>query len=53
MSRVTLLHHTPINPIIKATAMPYQSKENSKLIESLIPSSFKYHISEVKNYIET
>lgn len=29
------------------------SKENSKLIESLIPDSFKYHISEVKNYIET
>lgn len=30
-----------------------QSKENSKLIESLIPDSFKYHVSEVKNYIET
>ncbi len=29
------------------------SKENSKLIESLIPDSFKYHVSEVKNYIET
>lgn len=28
------------------------SKEHSRLIEDIIPSSFKYHISEVKNYIE-
>lgn len=29
------------------------SKEHSKLIESLIPEDFTYHISEVKNYIES
>lgn len=29
------------------------SKEHSKLIENLIPSDFTYHISEVKNYIES
>lgn len=28
------------------------SKEVSKLIENFIPSNFKYHISEIKNYIE-
>lgn len=28
------------------------SKEHSRLIEDIIPNSFKYHVSEVKNYIE-
>ena len=29
------------------------SKEHSKLIQELIPNDFTYHISEVKNYIES
>ena len=29
------------------------SKEHSRLIQELIPVNFTYHISEVKNYIES
>lgn len=30
---ITLLHHTPIEVLIKATAMPYQSKETKRLVK--------------------
>lgn len=33
MAKITLLHYTPIEPIIKATAMPYQSKETKGLVK--------------------
>lgn len=41
MSKITLLHYTPIDPIIKATAMPYQSKESKGLVKRVFDSGHK------------
>ena len=41
MSKVTLLHYTPIDPIIKATAMPYQSKESTGLVKRVFDSNHR------------
>lgn len=41
MSKITLLHHTPIEPIIKATAMPYQSKESKGLVKRVFDSNHR------------
>lgn len=39
--KITLLHHTPIDPIIKATAMPYQSKESKGLVKRVFDSGHR------------
>lgn len=41
MAKITLLHYTPINPIIKATAMPYQSKESEGLVKRVFDSGHR------------
>lgn len=35
MTKITLLHHTPIEAIMKATSMPYQSKPTKKLVKNV------------------
>lgn len=39
--RVELLHYTPIEPIVKATAMPYQSKESKGLVKRVWDSGHR------------
>lgn len=39
--KITLLHHTPIEPLIKATAMPYQSKESAGLVKRVWDSGHR------------
>jgi thymidylate synthase (FAD) len=39
--KIELLHYTPIEPIIKATAMPYQSKENKGLVKRVFESGHR------------
>lgn len=39
--KVTLLHYTPIEPLIKATAMPYQSKESNGLVKRVFDTGHK------------
>lgn len=39
--KVTLLHHTPIEPIIKATAMPYQSKESKGIVKRVFEAGHR------------
>lgn len=39
--KVELLHHTPIEPLIKATAMPYQSKESKGLVKRVFDSGHR------------
>lgn len=41
MAKITLLHYTPIEPIIKATAMPYQSKESKGLVKRVFDSGHR------------
>ena len=41
MSKITLLHYTPIKPLIKAAAMPYQSKESRGLVERVWDSGHR------------
>lgn len=39
--KITLLHFTPIDGIVKATAMPYQSKESKGLVRRVFDSGHK------------
>ncbi len=39
--RIELLHYTPIEPLIKATAMPYQSKESKGLVKRVWDSGHR------------
>ena len=39
--KITLLHYTPIEPLIKATAMPYQSKESKGLVKRVFDTGHK------------
>lgn len=39
--KIQLLHYTPIEPIIKATAMPYQSKESRGLVKRVWNSNHR------------
>ena len=41
MAKITLLHYTPIEPIMKATAMPYQSKESKGLVKRVFDSGHR------------
>ena len=41
MFKVTLLHHTPIEVLAKATAMPYQSKISNGLVKRVFDSQHK------------
>lgn len=41
MAKITLLHYTPIEPLIKATAMPYQSKESKGLVKRVFDAGHK------------
>lgn len=41
MFRITLLHHTPIEVLAKATAMPYQSKISNGLVKRVFDSQHK------------
>lgn len=41
MAKITLLHHTPIDSIVKATAMPYDSKESKGLVKRVWDSSHR------------
>lgn len=41
MFRITLLHHTPIDSIVKATAMPYQSEESRGLVKRVWDSNHR------------
>ena len=38
---ITLLHHTPIEVFIKATAMPYQSKETKRLVKRVFDTGHR------------
>ena len=38
---VTLLHYTPIESLVKATALPYESKESSGLVSRVFKSGHK------------
>lgn len=35
MSKITLLHNTPMEPLIQAASLPYQSKPSSKLVKNV------------------
>ena len=35
MSKITLLHYTPIEPIVVSASLPYQSKPTNKLVENV------------------
>jgi thymidylate synthase (FAD) len=39
--KIELLHYTPIEPLIKATAMPYQSKETKGLVKRVFENGHK------------
>ena len=39
--KIKLLHYTPIDPIIEATAMPYQSKGTNQLVKRVWDSGHK------------
>lgn len=39
--KIELLHYTPIESLIKATAMPYQSKESKKLVKNVWDSGHR------------
>lgn len=41
MSKITLLHYTPIEPIAKATAMPYRSKPTKGLVSRVFDSGHR------------
>lgn len=41
MSKITLLHYTPIEPLIKATAIPYQSKPTRQLVKNVWDSQHR------------
>lgn len=41
MFKISLLHHTPIEVVSKATAMPYQSKQSNKLVERVWSAGHK------------
>ncbi|HZK00606.1 MAG TPA: FAD-dependent thymidylate synthase [Tissierellaceae bacterium] len=41
MAKITLLHHTPIDSIVKATAMPYQSEESRGLVKRVWDSNHR------------
>lgn len=41
MAKIKLLHYTPIEPLIKATAMPYQSKESNQLVKNVWDSQHR------------
>lgn len=36
--KITLLEYTPVNPLVKATALPYQSKESKMMIKRVFDS---------------
>lgn len=38
---IELLHYTPIEPLVKATAMPYQSKETKGLVKRVFESGHR------------
>lgn len=39
--KIELLHYTPIEPLIKATAMPYQSKETKGLVKRVFDNGHR------------
>ena len=39
--KIELLHNTPISPIVKAVAMPYQSKESKGLVKRVWDSQHR------------
>jgi thymidylate synthase (FAD) len=39
--KIELLHYTPIEPLIKATAMPYQSKETKGLVKRVFENGHR------------
>lgn len=39
--KIKLLHYTPVDPIIVATSLPYQSKQTNKLVENVWNSGHK------------
>lgn len=41
MAKITVLHHTPMDVLVKATAMPYQSKESKGLVKRVFDSNHR------------
>ena len=39
--KITLIHHTPIESLVKATALPYDSKESKGLVKRVFQSGHK------------